>query len=272
MDTVTIIIICVLWVAAIAFAIYITRDKDALPINEYMNAPTLSDELLVRMGVEDDTRSPEPKVSQMNASELISAANDRLADIDASLGKATERLGVLTETLRQQGQLPLLNLLMQGRDYLDKAHAVQLKAASEALGAAGQAVAGTPVKPPPPQQPPTLREYALNRGFPVAALTQLIDFAALHTEIKNHDAMIAAFYASLLTPVPQGPAASTQIDPRTLTEDDWQYFVRHPEVWKLVQASTYTNQQINEHQQGSGTKYNPGWSDVGYRGVLKKEA
>lgn len=79
-------------------------------------------------------------------SELITAADAKLGAMDASLGVATERQGVLLVKLAGN---PLMKTAKEAQAAISAAHDL-LREASEALAAAGKAVAPVPPAPPAP--------------------------------------------------------------------------------------------------------------------------
>ena len=231
----------------------------------------------------------------MSNAELLNECGSLLSAIDMLLAAATERMAV-QDYAASQGKISVAHML--------------LGEAGTALGAVADAVlapqpppiappptppAPQPPSPPPPSPPPseppkpenppvaldweTLKSYALTRGVPVAALQQLMEYAAAHPGLSPQ-ATIDAFNANpdwqapTTQPAPGvgqvGSGEAGQIDARSLTDEDMQYYVRHTEVWGRVAASGYLNQRIAEfNAQSGGAKYNPNWNEAGYNGVLK---
>lgn len=122
---------------------------------------------------------------------------------------------------------------------------------------------GEPVKPPvtPPIQSPNL---------PSEANTEAMTEQERINHLMGWDKPAAPVPPSTTNVGQVASGDPGQLDPHSLSEDDWQFYVRHPEVWGKVATSTYTAQQINNHQAGSGTLYNPDWKESNYNGVLKR--
>lgn len=65
----------------------------------------------------------------------------------------------------------------------------------------------------------------------------------------------------------QAPVAVALLDPHQFAPDDWNYHVRHPETWPLVEISEFVNQQRQAYSAG-GINYDADWSDAGYAGYF----
>lgn len=206
-----------------------------------------------------------PRLNQglkMTNAELFNESGIRLTQMDKLLAEATAR-------------------------NKDAAVQVPLSAAHKLVGENGKALADlytqvmtTPIVIPPVVPVPVLPTsgYTLTPDEVHAGILwgpAFGDFGAKGSgeKFRSHEER-AEYVRQVLhqgEPGVQNPiTGAMQFDPHSLTEDDWQFYVRHPEKWGMVQAGLYTNQQINAHQQGSSSGgYNPNWDESLYRGKLR---